>query len=280
MKMIEKTTLERIRANLEAVLYKNGFSQCEIHGKTNYKYGDEYCKLSTMGATEERTFLLIEYADSLEEANKNFYDDGDSFLYLPYEFGEEVILKQLVDEIFYEFDIDNAQEKRKQQLLEWEREKAEREAKQNKALRWFLSWKRPHFLNKIAINHIVRTGKPDLSALSRDIYGKECWFSIAEIICKTGYPKNEKAMPALFEWLQDINWPGALDVWNFLIALNTPVFVRHCEAAIEQAKRDDDLIWLEFISSLVNEKGLAESDFSSPEIFRFINEVFENYIAD
>jgi hypothetical protein len=278
--MIDKTTLERIRANLEAVLYKNGFSQCEIHGKTNYKYGEKYCMLTALNRDGEKTYLLIEYADSLEGANKNFYEDGESFLYLPNEFGEEVILKQLVDEIYYSFDIDNAQEERKQQLLEWEREEAERKAKQNKALRWFLSWNCPRFLNKIAINFIVRTGKPDLSALSRYIYNKDCWYSIAEIICKIGYPKNENAMPALFEWLQDINWPGALDVWNFLISLDTPVFVRHCESAIEQVKSDNDTIWLEYISSLVNKKGLTESDFSSSEIFRFISEVYENYMAD
>jgi hypothetical protein len=278
--MIEKTMFERIRTNLEAVLYENGFLRCEIHGKTNYKYGDKYCMLTALNLDGEKTYLLIEYADSLEEANKNFYEDGDSFLYLPIEFGEEVILKQLVDEIFYSFDIDNAQEKRKQQLLEWEREEAEREAKQNKVLRWFLSWNCPRFLNKITIKFIVLTGKPDLSTLSRYIYDKDCWYSIAEIICKTGYPKNENAMPALFEWLQDVNWPGALDVWNFLLSLDTPVFVRHCEAAIEQAKRDNDTIWLEYISSLVYTKGLTESDFSSPEVFRYINEVFENYIAD
>jgi hypothetical protein len=275
--MIDDKTLNRIRANLEAVLYKNGFLQCEIHGKTNYNYGDKYCMLSTIGSGEKKTFLLIEYADSLEEANKNFYDDGEKFLYLPYEFGEEAILKQLVDEIFYEFDIDNAQEKRKQQLLEWEREKAERESKQNKALRWFLSWKRSRFLNKTAINFIVRTGMPALSDLSRDIYGKDCWYSIAEIICKIGYPKNELSLPVLFEWLQDVNWPGVLDVWNFLLSLDTPVFVKHCEVAIEQAKRDDDTIWLENISMLVNERDHTESDFSSPEVFRFINKIYENY---
>jgi hypothetical protein len=75
--MIEWTTLEQIRTNLEAVLYKNGFSQCEIHSKTNYKYGDKYCMLTALNRDSEKTYLLIEYADSLEEANKNFYEDGE-----------------------------------------------------------------------------------------------------------------------------------------------------------------------------------------------------------
>jgi hypothetical protein len=257
--MIDDNTLNRIKINLETILHENGFLQLEINGNTNYIYGDKYCMLSTIGSGEEKTFLRIEYSDNHIAANKNFYDDGENFLYLPYEFGEEVILKQLVDEIFYSFDIDNAKEKRKQQLLEWKRKEAERKAKQNKVLRWILSWNCPRFLNSLVINHIVRTGKPDLSALSRDIYDKECWHSFAEIICKTGYPKNEKAIPALFEWLQDLNWPGALDVWNFLLSLDTPVFVHYCEEAIENAQRDDDTIWLENISMLVNKKELAEN---------------------
>jgi hypothetical protein len=50
-------------------------------------------------------------------------------------------------------------------------------------------------------------------------YGEE----IADEIIGKGYPSVDYLLPDLFEWLKDMNWPGALKIADFLITIGEPV---------------------------------------------------------
>lgn len=87
--------IEQLLTKIEDLLLNLGFKKIKINDDINYVYGNMYCipnYIETLG-------FLIEYADSLEEAQKNWHEDGESF---PLEMGEEAILAGLEKEIRHE----------------------------------------------------------------------------------------------------------------------------------------------------------------------------------
>jgi len=79
---------------LKAIMIDLGFKTTEINGVTNYVYKDLYC----IPQYEDILGLgfLIEYADSLEEAQKGWHGDGAC---VPLKVGEKAILEELKAEV-------------------------------------------------------------------------------------------------------------------------------------------------------------------------------------
>ena len=68
------------------------FAEAVVNGEVNYEKGGVHCipqYVQSLG-------FLIEYADSYEEAEKHWHEDGDGF---PLEMGEKAILAGLENEI-------------------------------------------------------------------------------------------------------------------------------------------------------------------------------------
>ncbi|NMC56793.1 MAG: hypothetical protein GYA50_06200 [Eubacteriaceae bacterium] len=86
---------KKILNEIKSLFLRLGFQKIEVNDVINYVYGNTYCIPHCL----QRLGFLIEYADSLEEAQKNWYEDGDSF---PLEMGEEAILAGLEKEIRHE----------------------------------------------------------------------------------------------------------------------------------------------------------------------------------
>lgn len=85
-----------ILTKIKEILLHLGFKETvvtnEYRNETNYVYKNLYC---IPGYVEGLGFI-IEYADSLEEARKHFYDDGDVF---PLALGEDAILLEVEKEV-------------------------------------------------------------------------------------------------------------------------------------------------------------------------------------
>ena len=67
-------------------------SSKNVHGERTYYFNDKYCRpqyFTSIG-------FFIEYAESFEDAKKNWYDDGEGF---PLELGENTILNELRKEL-------------------------------------------------------------------------------------------------------------------------------------------------------------------------------------
>ena len=86
----------QILIRIKEILLHLGFKETvitnEYRSETNYVYKNLYC---IPGYVEGLGFI-IEYADSFEEAQKHFHDDGDVF---PLVLGEDVILAGLEQEV-------------------------------------------------------------------------------------------------------------------------------------------------------------------------------------
>jgi hypothetical protein len=81
-----------IKNKIIMLLLRLGFREVFLNGVTNYVHGNLYCIPHYI----QRLGFIIEYAHSLEEAQKNMHGDGDAF---PLEMGEEAILSGLEEEI-------------------------------------------------------------------------------------------------------------------------------------------------------------------------------------
>ncbi len=89
--------VNHILGELKNTFRRHGFHEVMIHGICNYQKGELYCiphYFSQLG-------FLIEYADSREEAEKNWYEDGDA---ISLRFGENYILQALENEIIHELE--------------------------------------------------------------------------------------------------------------------------------------------------------------------------------
>jgi hypothetical protein len=89
--------VEHILDKMKEMLKRHGFCEVVINGTCNYQKKELYCipqYVSWLG-------FLIEYADSREEAEKNWYEDGDA---ISLRFGENYILQALESEIIHELE--------------------------------------------------------------------------------------------------------------------------------------------------------------------------------
>ena len=88
--------VEQILEKIKLMLLKMGFEKTTVTNQyrteTNYVYGNLYC----IPQYVESLVFLIEYADSLEEAQKHWHEDGDAF---PLSMGEKAVLEGLEQEV-------------------------------------------------------------------------------------------------------------------------------------------------------------------------------------
>lgn len=129
-----------------------------------------------------------------------------------------------------------------------------------------LSWNASLDCQKKAINELASMDNLNPSALIQPL-GKEYWENAARTLSKIGYPRIEEAIPGLFNWLQDLNWPGALIVMELLKSLPKETIIRHLEFAANEALSTDDDIWLINLSTFLDDFKLQEHDFVSREVY-------------
>lgn len=120
-----------------------------------------------------------------------------------------------------------------------------------------LNWKNP---SKIQLEGI-RLAKQidDLSLLICPPAEPSVWEHCADILCDKSDDVLEPYINSLLEWLQDLNWPGALAILNRLKAfsgkkLKMP-FLKCVERADELYKKDGTM-WIVYLSELLDNEDL------------------------
>jgi hypothetical protein len=79
-----------------------------------------------------------------------------------------------------------------------------------------------------------------------DEFNKNVWDNCAMILCEKTDDELEPYIICLLKWLQDLNWPGALSILRRLSSFSyqeSMVLARN--KCIEQAKKDNDSIWID-----------------------------------
>lgn len=104
-----------------------------------------------------------------------------------------------------------------------------------------LSW---HNDERIQAQGIAEAKKiKNLSVLIQPIESKSVWENCAKVLASKDDEELQIYLIDLFEWLQDMNWPGADIVYERL--MNMPI--HHIETAysisLSMAERTGDIVW-------------------------------------
>lgn len=88
---------------------------------------------------------------------------------------------------------------------------------------------------------------------------KGIWENCARALYEISDDRLEKYLPSLLEWLQDLNWPGALIILDRLKVfsgkkLKKPFMDRFTYA--RNLNNEEGLMWLDYLSELLDNKEL------------------------
>lgn len=90
--------------------------------------------------------------------------------------------------------------------------------------------------------------------------GKNIWENCAKIICNRSEEELEKYIYKMLEWLEDLNWPGALIIFDKLKKYSYQKLEPILHRTILDAIKDNRIAWLENINELVQENRLKEKN--------------------
>lgn len=100
----------------------------------------------------------------------------------------------------------------------------------------------------------------DLSLLIQPPAEPSVWEYCAKILCEKSDAELEPYLDKLLEWLQDLNWPGALTISERLKRfsgekLKTPL--ENAVASSSKMPEKEGLMWLDYLSELLDNRTLA-----------------------
>ena len=111
-----------------------------------------------------------------------------------------------------------------------------------------------------------------------DCEGKSVWENCARALFELSDDRLEQYLPSLLEWLQDLNWPGALIIRDRLNVFSGEKLKRPLENAVEKAKtmpNEEGLMWLDYLSELLDNTSLVSN--LSYETLTLLKEHYHNW---
>lgn len=73
---------------------------------------------------------------------------------------------------------------------------------------------------------------------------KAVWENCAIILAQRTDSELEPYLPQIFEWLQDLNWPGAIIIHNRLLDMEEQMLSRQLARSQKRAQTEKDDEWL------------------------------------
>ena len=113
-----------------------------------------------------------------------------------------------------------------------------------------LDWNKPIEIQENAIKNLENISEKDLCKLIQP-KSKYCWENAAKVINKIGYPKIKPIMPELFEWIKDLNWPGAVIIVDTLRNIEIGEINEFIKEALIKAELENDELWKSGIEEVI-----------------------------
>ena len=101
---------------------------------------------------------------------------------------------------------------------------------------------------------------------------KGIWYYEALVLTRRGYPKIADVIPKLFEWLQDMNWPGADEIWHLLSKLPSDVLIANFENAANKAVDENDYGWMYWLYEFAIENDIKSTDLHNKTLYTILKE--------
>lgn len=137
-----------------------------------------------------------------------------------------------------------------------------------------LNWHLPEEIQDNAKEFLSQVSKEQLPLIFQN-YAKECWENAVAVVVSVGYPKNELAIPKLYELFMDMNWPGALKALEYLKEIEHSVNVKYLENACAKAVEEKDTEWLYFLYGVSEELNINQNDFKDCSLYNQMKKIYE-----
>ena len=137
----------------------------------------------------------------------------------------------------------------------------------------FLHWNNSDSATEKAIECLAMDSDMDLNLLIQPVLGKGYWDNCAEVLRRKGYPIIEPVTKKLFEWLQDMNWPGSETIYKLLKTYPKICFMKYYINAIMSAITDKDEDWLYWLARFVHDEFVSVNDFEDVDIYNRLIEL-------
>lgn len=104
-----------------------------------------------------------------------------------------------------------------------------------------LSWHTREEEKEEAIHKLQYIKDEALHLLVQPI-SKDYWDGAAETVIRLGYPRVKSILPGLLEWIQDLNWPGAREIADFLLEIGDPM-IPYVKDVLNQYSDDQEWVY-------------------------------------
>lgn len=100
----------------------------------------------------------------------------------------------------------------------------------------------------------------NLSVLIMPIESKSIWENCAKVLISKSDEELELYFVELFEWLKDMNWPGAYLIYDRLICVSNEKFLPAYQYSLSAAKQMKDCVWEMVLKDLFIDRGKNKRD--------------------
>lgn len=94
----------------------------------------------------------------------------------------------------------------------------------------------------------------NLSALIMPMESKATWENCAKVLVNKTDKELQVYYVALFEWLKDMNWPGAYLIFDRLMHIPDEYFLPAYQYSYRLAEQTQDCSWMMALEDLLNER--------------------------
>lgn len=115
----------------------------------------------------------------------------------------------------------------------------------------YLSWANGDEIQKRGIE--LASNIKSLSVLIMPIESKSIWENCARVLMRKSDEELERYFIMLFEWLKDMNWPGAYLIYDRLLCASTENFLFAYQYSLSVAKQMRDHPWEMVLNDLFAE---------------------------
>ncbi len=92
----------------------------------------------------------------------------------------------------------------------------------------------------------------------KENFGKNIWGNCAIILSKKSDEELSRYLPKLFEWIQDMNWPGADCIMERLLAFEPKKLAAPFINCYHKAVEDEDVMWIYGLKMVLADSSLSE----------------------
>lgn len=104
---------------------------------------------------------------------------------------------------------------------------------------------------------------------------KMFWHAEALVLVQRGYPKINDCLTKIFEWFQDMNWPGSMEIFNMVALLPKNVVADNLEKSTRCAIERNDYGWLYWLREVLEFNNISKDLFKDKKLFVALKNAME-----